>query len=261
MIHRQPYHLVQLSPWPLTGTLGAIILTLSLTYWFHVKIFPSIILSSITILLTIMCWWRDVLRERVFLGDHTTKVQRNLEWGIILFISSEVIFFSAFFWAFFHRRLAPTMELGCNWPPTGVWPINPFSVPLLNTAVLLASGVTVTYAHHRLLTLHKPGIVWGLFLTTTLGVYFTYLQATEYFDSSFSFADRVYGSTFFIATGFHGTHVLIGSLFLLTCLYRSIINQFNASHHFGLEAAAWYWHFVDVVWIFLFICMYWWGRS
>jgi cytochrome c oxidase subunit 3 len=259
MIHRHPYHLVQLSPWPLTGTMGATLLMFSLTFWFHSN-YPIIIpIRALIILVTIISWWRDILREASYEGKHTYKVRQGIEWGIILFILSEIIFFLAFFWAFFHRSLSPTHELGCIWPPEGVSPLNPYAVPLLNTAVLLTSGVTVTWAHHSLVINDNHSLQLGLLLTVTLGVYFTYLQSTEYFDTSFNLADRVYGSTFFVATGFHGAHVIIGSLFLLTCLCRSILNQITISAHFGLEAAAWYWHFVDVVWIFLYMCIYWWG--
>ena len=256
----QPYHLVQISPWPLTGSLGGLILIFSLSYWFHVNLYPILPISLLAIIFTIILWWRDVIREATFLGIHTFKVQRGLEWGIILFITSEIIFFRAFFWAFFHRRLAPSLEIGCIWPPTGVWPLNPFSVPLLNTAVLLASGVSVTWAHHRLLNRYNSELTLALLVTVVLGVYFTYLQITEYLETSFNFADRVYGSSFFIATGFHGLHVLIGSSFLIVCLIRRITIQLSKIHHFGFEAAAWYWHFVDVVWIFLFLSIYWWGR-
>lgn len=260
MISRQPYHLVQIRPWPLTGSLGALIIMYSLSYWFHVNKWLVLPFSLVVILLTIVCWWRDVLREATYCGAHTLKVQRGLEWGIILFITSEVIFFSAFFWAFFHRRLSPTIELGCIWPPTRIWPLNPFAVPLLNTAVLLASGVSVTWAHHGLLSKLNCELISGLLVTVTLGFYFTYLQAIEYYETAFDFSDRVYGSSFFIATGFHGLHVIIGSLFLATCLYRAVLVHLSEKHHFGFEAAAWYWHFVDVVWIFLFLSMYWWGR-
>ena len=200
-----------------------------------------------------------MVRERTILGFHTLPVSSGLRWGIILFITSEVLFFFAFFWAFFHSRLAPTPELGCVWPPHGITALNPFSVPLLNTAVLLASGVTVTWAHHGLIEGKFTTSIQGLFLTALLGVYFTFLQAGEYFDTSFSIADRAYGRTFFVATGFHGLHVLIGSTFLTICLIRIWRHHFSERHHFGFEAASWYWHFVDVVWIFLYICIYWWG--
>ena len=260
-IPSQPYHLVKIRPWPLTGSLGGLIITMSLTLWFHTSRIIVLPFAVLTILFTIILWWRDVIREASYCGDHTIKVQKGLEWGIILFITSEVIFFSAFFWAFFHRRLAPSIELGCSWPPTGIWPLNPFSIPLLNTAVLLSSGVTVTYAHHALLNYSNKETISGLLLTVILGAYFTKLQANEYIETSFRFADRVYGSTFFIATGFHGLHVIIGSLFLLTCLVRAKFIQLSKSHHFGFEAAAWYWHFVDVVWIFLFLSIYWWATE
>ena len=256
---RQPFHLVEFSPWPLTGSIGALLLTIGLTSWFHLKNYLIINLGIIIIILTIIQWWRDVIRERTFIGFHTSPVVKGLRWGIILFITSEVLFFFAFFWAFFHRRLAPTPELGCSWPPTGLSPINPFSVPLLNTAILLASGVTVTWCHHRIIEFNRNQSIQSLFLTISLGIYFTAIQAIEYFEASFTIADRVFGSTFFVATGFHGLHVLIGSSFLSVCLIRIIFFHYSSSHHFGFEAAAWYWHFVDVVWIFLYLCIYWWG--
>lgn len=256
---RQPFHLVEYSPWPLTGAIGALALTIGTTAWFHGFSPLCLFLGTIIIILTIIQWWRDIIREGTFLGHHTSYVTKGLRWGIILFITSEVIFFFAFFWAFFHRSLAPTPELGCTWPPAGIQPLNPFSVPLLNTAVLLASGVTVTWAHHAILEKDQPKATQALTLTVTLGAYFTFLQAGEYIEASFSIADRIYGSTFFVATGFHGLHVLIGSSFLIICLIRVLFIHFSSGHHFGFEAAAWYWHFVDVVWIFLYLCIYWWG--
>jgi len=255
---RQPFHLVEISPWPLTASIGAFTLTTGLTSWFHIHYITPLIIASALIILSIIQWWRDVIRERTFQGHHTTYVTKGLRWGIILFITSEVLFFFAFFWAFFHRSLAPTPELGCCWPPTGIHPLNPFRVPLLNTAVLLASGVTVTWAHHRLLEINRTNTIQALIITVALGIYFTILQAGEYIEASFSIADSVYGSTFFVATGFHGAHVLIGSTFLIVCLIRTIFHQFSSNHHFGFEAAAWYWHFVDVVWICLYLCIYWW---
>ena len=169
-------------------------------------------------------------------------------------------FFISFFWAFFHRSLSPTIELGIIWPPIGIIAFNPFQIPLLNTAILLASGVTVTWAHHSLIERNHTQAIQSLFFTILLGIYFSILQAYEYIESPFTIADGIYGSTFFIATGFHGLHVLIGTTFLLICLLRHINNHFSKTHHFGFEAAAWYWHFVDVVWLFLYISIYWWGR-
>ena len=227
--------------------------------WFHGYSTLCINLGLVVILLTILQWWRDVIREGTYMGFHNSLVTKGLRWGIILFIASEVLFFFAFFWAFFHRSLAPTPELGCSWPPTGIYPLNPFAIPLLNTAVLLASGVTVTWAHHSLMERSREETIQALVATVTLGVYFTALQAMEYWEAPFTIADSVYGSTFFVATGFHGLHVLIGSTFLLVCLLRTSLHQFSSGHHFGFEAAAWYWHFVDVVWIFLYMCLYWWG--
>ena len=169
------------------------------------------------------------------------------------------LFFS-FFWAFFHRSLSPSVEIGSLWPPQGIKAFNPFQIPLLNTAILLGSGVTVTWAHHAIIENNYTQGVQALALTVFLGVYFTSLQALEYWEASFSIADAVYGSTFFVATGFHGLHVIIGTIFLLVCLVRQYFNHFSLNHHFGFEAAAWYWHFVDVVWLFLFVTIYWWGN-
>nr|ALQ78831.1 cytochrome c oxidase subunit 3 [Glycera tesselata] len=256
---RQPFHLVEYSPWPLTGSIGALLTTIGLTSWFYNLGLSCLILGLTIVILTMFQWWRDVIREGTFMGFHTTPVTKGLRWGMILFIASEVLFFFAFFWSFFHSSLAPTPELGCTWPPTGISVLNPFAIPLLNTAVLLASGVTVTWAHHSLMEGSRWEAVQALILTVTLGVYFTFLQAGEYWEAPFSIADSVYGTTFFVATGFHGLHVLIGSTFLFICLYRTFNYHMSSGHHFGFEAAAWYWHFVDVVWIFLYLCIYWWG--
>lgn len=256
---RQPFHLVEYRPWPLTSSLGAFTLAIGLARWFHGYGMSCFLIAITLIIISIYQWWRDVVREGTYMGHHTSPVAVGLRWGIILFITSEVIFFFAFFWAFFHSSLSPTPEIGCSWPPTGINPLNPFSVPLLNTAVLLASGVTVTWAHHRLIEGKRTDTIQALTVTVILGAYFTILQAGEYIAAPFTIADRVYGTTFFVATGFHGLHVLIGSRFLLICLLRTTLHHFSSGHHFGFEAAAWYWHFVDVVWICLYLCIYWWG--
>nr|QGZ10066.1 cytochrome c oxidase subunit 3 [Eisenia balatonica] len=256
---RQPFHLVEYSPWPLTSSLGAFTLAIGLASWFHNHGIICLSIAAILIIISMIQWWRDVIREATFLGHHTSNVTTGLRWGMILFITSEVMFFLAFFWAFFHSSLAPTPEIGCCWPPSGISPLNPFSVPLLNTAVLLASGVTVTWAHHSLMEGNRTNSLQALLITVMLGAYFTFLQAGEYLAAPFTIADSVYGTTFFVATGFHGLHVLIGSTFLTMCLIRTWAHHFSANHHFGFEAAAWYWHFVDVVWICLYLCIYWWG--
>lgn len=254
-----PYHLVEKRPWPLTASLGAIALTTGLVKWFHLRKINLLLTGLLIILLSRIQWWRDVTREGSFQGLHTKKVILGLRWGIILFIVSEVFFFFSFFWAFFHRSLAPTQEIGINWPPRGINPFNPFQIPLLNTTILLRSGVTVTWAHHSILQNNHTETLNALILTVVLGVYFTLLQAIEYIEAPFTIADSVYGATFFVATGFHGLHVIIGSLFLLVILCRHRAAQLSKEHHFGLEAAIWYWHFVDVVWLFLYTFIYWWG--
>nr|QQY85589.1 cytochrome c oxidase subunit 3 [Holothuria spinifera] len=259
MTHQHPFHLVDQSPWPLTAAFGALILTSGTVVWFHTGSFSLVILGLLAIIITSISWWRDVIREATFQGHHTLVVINGLRYGMILFITSEVCFFFAFFWAFFHSSLAPSVEIGVTWPPTGINPLNPFLVPLLNTAVLLSSGVTITWAHHSIIENNRTEAIQALGLTVALGLYFTGLQAWEYLDAPFTIADSVYGSTFFVATGFHGLHVIIGSTFLAVCFFRLVKHHFSNHHHFGFEAAAWYWHFVDVVWLFLYVCIYWWG--
>jgi cytochrome c oxidase subunit 3 len=231
-------------------------------------------------------WWRDVIKE-AHRGDHTPVVRLHLRYGMIMFIASEVMFFVAWFWAYFDASLfaggvhpLPITQpdgsivegrdlIGLvqrNLLTGGVWPpkpsenftatFNPWGLPLVNTLILLLSGTTVTWAHHALLEDDRKGLVWGLLLTVVLGIMFTLFQAYEYGHAAFHFSGHIYGATFFMATGFHGAHVIIGTLFLTVCLLRALNGHFSPKQHFGFEAAAWYWHFVDVVWLFLFICIY-----
>lgn len=255
-----PFHLVDKRPWPLIGSLNIFINFSGIIKWFYTNSRRLLLLGLLISLIITFQWWRDIIRERTFQGHHTTKVVLGLRWGIILFIISEVFFFISFFWRFFHNSLSPRIELGINWPPKRIFAFNPLEIPLLNTIILLTSGLTVTWAHHALIENNLKQATYGLIATVILGVYFTILQYYEYLQAPFSISDSVYGSSFFIATGFHGLHVLIGSSFLIVCLSRLIILHFSKTHHFGFEAAAWYWHFVDVVWLFLYLSIYWWGR-
>nr|AFI54843.1 cytochrome c oxidase subunit III [Poecilocoris nepalensis] len=254
-----PYHLVDYSPWPLTGSIGAMTLTTGMVMWFHMNNMYLFLMGLLILMLTMMQWWRDIVREATFQGMHTIKVTNGLKIGMILFIISEVFFFISFFWGFFHSSLAPTVEIGMNWPPAGIQVFNPMEIPLLNTMILLCSGLTVTWAHHSIMKNNYNQTLYSLIITVLLGIYFTILQAYEYLESSFCISDSVYGSCFFMATGFHGLHVMIGTIFLSVCLIRHMMCHFSNNHHFGFEAAAWYWHFVDVVWLFLYISIYWWG--
>nr|UHA55364.1 cytochrome c oxidase subunit III [Ancylis unculana] len=258
--HNHPYHLVDYSPWPLTGAIGVLTLVAGMVKWFHNFNMNLLILGYVITILTMYQWWRDICREGTLQGKHTILVLKGLRWGMILFIVSEVFFFISFFWAFFHSSLSPNIEIGMVWPPMNIIPFNPFQIPLLNTIILITSGITVTWAHHALMENNFTQTMQGLFLTVTLGIYFTILQAYEYIEASFTISDSIYGSTFFMATGFHGLHVMIGTIFLFICLMRHMNNHFSSNHHFGFEAAAWYWHFVDVVWLFLYVSIYWWGN-
>nr|YP_010600234.1 cytochrome c oxidase subunit III [Cyclopelta obscura]WAL05736.1 cytochrome c oxidase subunit 3 [Cyclopelta obscura] len=257
--NNHPYHLVDYSPWPLMASIGAMALTSGMVVWFHKNEVYLLWIGVAILLLTMFQWWRDVIRESTYQGKHTQKVVSGLKIGMILFIISEVFFFISFFWSFFHSSLAPSVEIGMTWPPKGINTFNPMEIPLLNTMILLSSGVTVTWAHHSIMmnNYHQANI--SLMVTVMLGLYFTMLQGYEYIESSFSISDSIYGSTFFMSTGFHGIHVIVGTTFLTVCLIRNMKHHFSSNHHLGFEMAAWYWHFVDVVWLFLYISIYWWG--
>jgi len=254
------FHIVDISPWPVVGAIRILTIILGITQWLHTSHTDLLTLALLTVVIISFQWWRDIIRESSFQGLHTSIITNGLRLGIILFIISEVIFFFSFFWAFFHRSLAPVIEIGLAWPPAGISAFNPIQVPLLNTIILLSSGVTVTWAHHSIIAKNSRETLQALLTTVTLGVYFTTLQALEYWEASFRLSDSVYGTSFFVATGFHGLHVIIGTTFLTVCLTRHLKAHLSAVHHFGFEAAAWYWHFVDIVWLFLYISIYWWGH-
>jgi cytochrome c oxidase subunit 3 len=274
--HAKPhhdYHLVNPSPWPLVGSIFAFITAVGLIMSMKdltigsLKAGPYILGAGIIgVLYTMASWWRDVVYEAEH-GDHTPVVQISHRYGMILFIASEVMFFVAWFWAFFDASLftneaiqyARVQFTGGVWPPKGTEVLDPLNLPLLNTLILLTSGTTVTWAHHALLHNDRRGLKIGLWLTIILGATFTCVQAWEYAHAPFAFKNTIYGATFFMATGFHGAHVLIGTIFLIVCLVRSYAGHFTPKQHLGFEFAAWYWHFVDVVWLFLFSCIYVWG--
>nr|WRW11477.1 cytochrome c oxidase subunit III [Eteoneus sigillatus] len=254
-----PYHLVNYSPWPLTGSIGTLTLVSGLSLMFNNKNMTIMYLGMTITLLTMYQWWRDISREATFQGYHNSIVIKGMKISMILFIISEIMFFVSFFWAFLHSSLSPTMEIGMNWPPKGIYSFNPMEIPLLNTMILLTSGMTVTWTHHSLIFNDYKQTKNSLILTVMLGVLFTILQGYEYMESKFTISDSIYGSCFFMATGFHGLHVIIGTIFLMTCMVRHLKNHFSKNHHYGFEAASWYWHFVDVVWLMLYIMVYWWG--
>ncbi|MGY9005321.1 MAG: cytochrome c oxidase subunit 3 [Alphaproteobacteria bacterium] len=256
-----PYHMVKPSPWPVLGAGSAFILAVGAIMYMH-EGGPWVFFAGLAALLFVAFrWWIDVVHEGEVEGHHSAVVRIGLRYGMALFIASEVMFFSAFFWAFFTASLYPTAAIGGVWPPKGVEVFNPWDLPFLNTLILLTSGVTLTWAHHALIKDNRRHLIMGLVLTISLGMLFTAIQAYEYSHAAFGFEDGIYSTTFYMATGFHGFHVIVGTIFLMVCLVRSIKGHFKPDHHVGFEAAAWYWHFVDVVWLFLFFCIYWWGGA
>ena len=250
------YHIIEPSPWPVLAALGGFSLLGGTVLMLHGYTPWFIAIGVVIILYCMWVWWADVVREGNGGIDHTPVVRIGLRYGMIFFITSEVMFFLAWFWAFFSSALFPASGA---WPPPGIEAFDPWHLPLINTLILLTSGATVTWAHHALLHGDRKGLINGLLLTCILGLLFTAVQAYEYSHAAFGFSGNIYGATFFMATGFHGAHVIIGTIFLLVCLGRALRGDFTPQLHIGFEAAAWYWHFVDVVWLFLFSCVYIWG--
>ena len=255
------WHLVDPSPWPLMAAIAAFGLTSGGVLYMHNYSLGSFLykIGFFMLLFVMYTWWRDVIREATFEEQHNVAVQRGLRLGMILFIVSEIMFFFAFFWAFFHSSLAPVFNIGGVWPPEAISTIKASGIPLTNTIFLLSSGATVTWAHHAIRARSKKHTILGLIFTILLAAIFTLLQGYEYLNAPFNISDSVFGSCFYMTTGFHGFHVFIGTCCLLVSLLRVVLSHFTNTHHFGLESAIWYWHFVDVVWLFLFVMVYWWG--
>jgi cytochrome c oxidase subunit 3 len=259
--NRHFYHLVDASPWPIVNSACALSLVASAIVWFNQKMGACLLFSIFSLIFCSILWFKDVVREGTFEGHHTVKVQTSLRFGMILFIVSEVMFFFSFFWTFFHSSLSPDIQIGCVWPPVELTCLKTFRVPALNTAILLTSGAAVTWAHYGLIKNDRDQVTLAFSFTLFLAVLFTAFQVMEYLSSKYYMTDGIYGSIFFMITGFHGFHVIIGSIFLAVCFFRFLSYHFTPKHHLGFQAAAWYWHFVDVVWILLFFCVYMWGNS
>lgn len=258
-----PHHITIESPWPIL-TSGAILAMLSsAALWFNSLEGSGtmLILGVLSTSTAMALWWADVVKEGTHMGHHTKIVQQSLSLGVTLFIVTEGFFFISIFWAYFHSSLSPTVELGSQWGPVGITALSPLAVPLLNTLLLVSSGATVTYAHHAMFNKSRTGAILGLILTVVLALVFTALQGLEYDAAGFTIADGAYGSVFYFSTGFHGLHVIIGTIFLAVGLGRVILYHFTSSHHMGLESGILYWHFVDVVWLFLYVSVYWWGST
>ena len=255
------YHLVDPSPWPLFASIGALIACGGAVIYFRTDSPWIMIIGLLALFYVTYMWFRDITIEGEHQGHHTPVVQLGLRYGMTLFIASEVMFFVAWFWAYFNASLFPTEQIGSAWPPADIHLLDPWHIPLINTLILLLSGTTVTWAHHALQEDNRKELIQGLYLTVGLGVIFTGFKVYEYMHADFSFSGHIYGATFYMAPGFHGFHVLMGTIFLIVCLFRSLAGHFKADHHFGFEAAAWYWHFVDVVWLFLFAAIYVWGSN
>jgi len=259
---QHPFHILPTSAWPFFTAFFTFDMLFFTVHYLHYGLTPNtrhhLFFSIFFLIFTLFNWFTNIVQEAQS-GDHTKKVRWNLLHGMMLFILSEVMLFFAIFWAFFHSSLAPTVAIYCVWPPLGIEPIYAFGLPLFNTVLLLSSGVSLTYSHRAVLDSKFDEGSLGLLITLIYGMFFTLVQLFEYVYAPFSINDGIYGSVFYFSTGFHGLHVIIGSIMLLVCLIRNELNQFAATQHVGFTCSIWYWHFVDVVWIFLFITIYWWG--
>ena len=256
-----PFHLVSPSPWPVYTSTSLLGLTCTTVLNMHTFFFSSLLftLTLTSLVYSMALWFRDIISEATYLGNHTSAVQRGLNMGVALFIVSEIFFFLAIFWTFFHSAVSPNVELGAHWPPSGIETVNPFELPMYNTIILLASGFFVTYAHHSIIHGRRKGALYGLVFTVILAFLFTTLQGKEYIISNYTFTDGTFGSVFYFGTGFHGFHVIIGTAYIAVGLWRVLAYHSSDNHHLGLETSILYWHFVDVVWLVLFVSMYYWG--
>lgn len=263
-----PYHLVRPSVWPLASSFAAGLLAMGAVLYMHdVEVagiaigLKGVILGLLAVLACMYFWWQEIINESIVEKVHNAITEIGLRYGMSLFIASEVMFFVAFFWAFFSAAFYPTEAIGFQWPPESIHVVPAFGLPFMMTTILLLSGCAVTWAHHAVLEGDQKSLVKALGWTVFLGVVFLGFQVYEYVYAHFGFTDTIYASTFYMATGFHGFHVLVGTIFLFVCWIRAQKGHFTKESHFGFEAAAWYWHFVDVVWLFLFVAVYWWGGS
>ncbi len=269
-----PYHIVRPSIWPLAAAFAGLLFALGFIFYAHdVKIgsfefgLKGLVLGVLSIMAVMFFWWKDIVFEATTEKAHTPIVEIGMRYGMALFIASEVMFFVAFFWAFFDFSLYPDQAnmiarleyTGGQWPPPQIETLPAFDLPFMMTLILLLSGCTVTWAHHAIMEGDQKSFFKGLSLSVALGFIFLCFQIYEYTHTTFGFAEGGYSSTFYMATGFHGFHVFVGTVFLAVCAIRAKKGHFTKEKHFGFEAAAWYWHFVDVVWLFLFIAIYWWG--
>jgi len=258
-----PFHLVDPSPWPILLSFSLLNMAIGAVLSMHGFQNGGALLTLGFILTAsgMTLWFRDVITEGTYLGHHTKQVKNGLMIGVLLFIVSEIFAFLSIFWAFFHSSLSPAIEIGGSWPPLGITPLDPFAIPLLNTFLLLSSGAFITYGHHALIARNRKGAIDGVFYCIILAIIFTALQYYEYSEAAFTMSDSVYGSAFFASTGLHGLHVIVGTIFILVGFIRIINYQLTNSHHQGFEASILYWHFVDVVWLFLFVAVYFWGGA
>lgn len=259
---RHFFHMVTPSPWPFCSATNVFFVVLAAIMYMHG--FSNgglyLILGFLNLIFVISLWLRDVVREGTFEGMHTKIVQKNLKFGFALFILTEIMFFFGFFWAFFHSALSPAVEVGCIWPPVGINPIYPYKFPLLNTIILLISGMFITVCHAYIKSGNAIRLYEFFFYTLLFAFFFMCIQIYEYYTAAFAISDGIYGSVFYMLTGFHGFHVFVGAIFILVCFLRALKGHFTTTHHVGFECAAWYWHFVDIVWLFLFIFVYCWGN-
>nr|DBA43772.1 TPA_asm: COX3 [Bombus picipes] len=251
-----PFHLVTISPWPIIVSINIMNMLMSTVLWIYLNNLLIMIFNLLIMITSSMMWFRDIIRESTFQGMHSLYIMSMMKFSMIMFIISELFFFISFFWTFFHNSISPSIEINMMWPPKMIKFFNPLEIPLLNSIILIMSGFSVTLSHYNLLNNKLKSSINMLILTILLGFYFNFMQIFEYYNSFFCINDSIFGSIFFLSTGFHGIHVMIGTLFLLFSLIRMMKNHFSTIHHINYEFAIWYWHFVDVIWLFIYMFYY-----
>jgi len=253
------FHLVNISPWPFSTSICFLSFALGVIIIARSFFCAPFLISLLLLLYSSYIWGQDIHREACYEGTHNSEVLEGFKLGIIFFIFSECFFFLGIFWTYLHLAESPAVELGGIWPPFGITCFDPIGIPFLNTIILVSSGVSVTWCHHTIEKGFYKLSILSLLFTVILGSIFTIFQLIEYYVAGFTFSCSSYSSIYFLGTGFHGFHVLIGRVLLLIRLLRFLNFFISPNHRAGFECSVWYWHFVDIVWFFLYLIFYWWG--
>nr|AZL93184.1 cytochrome c oxidase subunit 3 [Diapriidae sp. ZJUH_2016010] len=256
-MNNHPYHIVSNSPWPIIFSINLMNFIISNLLMMNMKNNKFLLIMMMLLIIIMMNWWKNLMLESLMQGFRTIKCKIMMKFSMILFILSEIMFFMSMFWCYMHMYLSPSIEIGSIWPPKNIEMFNPFLIPLINSIILITSGMTLTYSHYLMINNKFIKSIIYMYMTIILGMMFTTIQIYEYKMSFFNISDSIYGSIFFMLTGFHGLHVIIGTIFLITSL-KNMYNKFSKMNNLSFELSSWYWHFVDFIWLMVYTLVYWW---